>query len=217
MFMEINMKCLYIISIGIGLIINATVNYYALKSNGIKAKKNFINIIIIQIFTIILGSKILDLFVNYRYYIYYDMFQAISSGYMFYGGVILSICAMIIYCKIEEINLDDMFKAIIPNILLLYAFCKIGCFFNKCCIGIHDFPIQLVESIICFMSYFVILKKLKTLNKVYVSCMVFGIVRFATFLLRSNISVINLIVNEIISVCIVFIGIALFLKERRKE
>ena len=210
------MKELYIIFIGIGLITNAIVNYYTLKSNEIKTKENLI-INIIQLITIILGSKILDFFVNYRYYIYYDLFQVIYSGYMFYGGIMLFICAIIIYCKIKEINLEDIFKVIIPNFLLLYAFCKIGCFFNKCCIGIYDFPIQLMESILCFISYFIILKNLKTLNKVCYSCMIFGIIRLASFLLRSNIDVINLVVNEIISICIILIGIVSFLRYKLKS
>lgn len=118
----------------------------------IKIKDNIL-INVIQSITLILGSKILDFFVNYKYYVQYNIIQAIHSGYMFYGGMILSIYAVYIFCKIKCINSKNIFEIIVPNIILLYSICKLGCFFNKCCGGICNFPLPLVESIICFIVF----------------------------------------------------------------
>lgn len=200
---------MYIAFIILGLIVNFVINYYQLRENKIN-KKDIIKINVIQIIFLVLGSKILDTLVNYGYYTYYNIFQVITSGYMFYGGMILSIFYLYAYCKIKHIDLVIVFKIILPNILLLYAIWKMGCFFNKCCVGINGFPIQIVESIICIIAYCIISKRSKALSKIYLTCIIFGLMRIFAFLLRKDINMQNLIVNEMISSAILLAGVIIF-------
>lgn len=210
------MKILYVFFIGLGLIVNAIINYYFLKKNELKIKDN-VSIVSLQLVTIVLGSKILDRIINYKFYIYYDLYESLRVGYMFYGGLILSIITIIIYCKNKSLNINQTLKIVIPNYLLLYSICKMGCFFNKCCIGIHGFPIQLAECIICFVTYFIVMRNIKEDDRIYTSCILFGILRMISFFLKANIDKDNLITNEVISGLIVMSGIILFMIHKKKD
>ena len=104
---------------------------------------------------------------------------------------------------------------ILSHMLILYACWKIGCFSNNCCVGINNFPIQIIESIICIILYYII-RISKIRKKISIICIIFGITRIVTFLLRNKISFNNLIINEVISICILLIGIKTTINKERR-
>ena len=187
----------------LGLIVNAILNYIQLEE--IKSKTK-VKILILELTSILLGSKILDFIINYKFYDIYLWEDALKKGYMFYGGILLAIILIYLYCKIEEINTKYVLNILIPNILVTYGICKIGCFFNGCCVGINDIPIQIIECIIC-LSFYVFLKISKTEKIVAYCCILFGIIRILDFALRKEIIASNLVVNELISSIIFMVGV----------
>lgn len=208
------MKRLYIVFIFSGLIINFILNFCQFRNEKLNIKENII-INVLEIIGLILGSKLLDIIVNYKYYIYYDILQSIYIGYMFYGGMILAIALIFLYCTLKNINIINVFEIVLPNMLILYACWKIGCFSNNCCVGINNFPIQIIESIICIILYYII-RISKIRKKISIICIIFGITRIVTFLLRNKISFNNLIINEVISICILLIGIKTTINKERR-
>jgi len=204
---------LYIIIVLLAIVVNLIITYVLLRKKSFK-KENCLWIVFIQSICFVIGSKLLDIWVNYKYYFYYNIEEAIRSGYMFYGGMFLGILYIFLYCKIKELNYKAIFEVVIPNFLLFFAICKIGCFLNNCCTGIFDFPIQIVESIICIITYLIIMKKESSQKSIYWTCVSFGLIRAITFLLRSDLNMRNLIVNEVISIGILIFGIGLLIRNR---
>ncbi len=95
----------------------------------------------------------------------------IFSGLVFYGGLFGGLCAGAIYIKVKKLPFDVYADAIAPLIPLFHGFARIGCFFGGCCYGIESqfgfiingndfvpglcgvrrFPVQLLESAVCFI------------------------------------------------------------------
>ncbi len=94
------------------------------------------------------------------------------GGWVFYGGLIGGIIAIIIYCKIHKIKPLEFLNAYAPAIALFHFFGRIGCFLAGCCYGVEShigfmfhhseaplandvtrFPIQLVESFYCLILF----------------------------------------------------------------
>lgn len=205
----------YIVLMTLGLIMNFILNCYNFKRRKIK-NKHIMCINIMQGIMLILGCKILDIIVNFKYYIYKDLIESTLSGYMFYGGIILSNIYIFLYCKIEDINIIDIFSNICPNTLVLYSIWKIGCFVNGCCNGINNFPIQLCESALCLLLYVLISKNKKGSWIIAMYYISFGIIRAIAFMFRDEIDISNLIVNEIISICFILWGIFYYSVSKRK-
>ena len=94
------------------------------------------------------------------------------GGWVFYGGLIGGIIAVIIYCKLHKYKTLDFLNVCAPGIALFHFFGRIGCFLAGCCYGIEShigftfhhseipmandvkrFPIQLVESCYCLCLF----------------------------------------------------------------
>ncbi len=57
------------------------------------------------------------------------------SGLVFYGGLILSIFASVVYTRKRNISFWKMADVMAPSIALGIFFTRIGCFLNGCCFG----------------------------------------------------------------------------------
>lgn len=127
----------------------------------------------------------------------------LGGGFVFYGGLIGAIAGLYCYGKIRQINLDDLFQTVAPCLPLFHAFGRIGCFMAGCCYGIPcnfgfamaaspdvvRFPVQLVESLCCFIIFFALLiiekhfPNIKLLNVYLIS---YAIIRFGLEFLRGD-------------------------------
>ena len=99
------------------------------------------------------------------------LLSQIFGGSVFYGGLFGGLCAGTIYIKAKRLPLDIYADTIAPLIPLFHGFARIGCFFGGCCYGIESrfgfivtendfvpglcgvrrFPVQLLESAVCFI------------------------------------------------------------------
>ena len=142
-----------------------------------------------------IGAHILFFITNFKNFISFiknitlinsikKLFIALSTlfgGWVFYGGLIGGIIAILIYCKIHKIKPNDYLNVCAPGVALFHFFGRIGCFLAGCCYGVEShigftfhhsaiqsangisrFPIQLVESSYCLLLFLIlnhILKK----------------------------------------------------------
>lgn len=211
----------YLLFICISLIVNIVIAVEFFKKTNIK-KKQYISILILETIGICMGAKLLDFLIYYRYYT--NVVDIFFRGYIFYGGVIGGIILAYFYVKKENIDIEEMFNILIPNILLIYAICKIGCYLNGCCVGIKHIPIQLIESILCFITYLSIIINRKRLiqkdNIIPISCISYSLIRIICDFFRADMSgkiVLNLTISQIMSLFVIFLNIYIIKKHIRKN
>lgn len=203
----------YLVVIIIGLFIYSFVNYKMINKLKIK-RKDIIIINILEISSIFLGSKLLDIIVYYNDYANYNLKQILLIGFMVNGGIILRIIVIYLYSKLIDINVKKIFSIIVPNTLLLYSLLKLGCFINGCCYGINNIPLPIIESIIYLFIYLYIIRNNNIISN---SCIIFGILRIISFLIRDDINFNGLVVNIILCLCFIFSGIITYVYGFRKN
>ena len=169
---------------------------------------------------IAIGAKILSLLSNGMAITIYNF---INSGYSFVGGVIGSILAIVLYCKRYKLEFRDMLSTFVVIYPLIYFISKIGCFLNNCCYGTininnvtYNFPLQLIDSIIMFGLFLILIKKSKQQNKliIFQFLSLFGIIRFIEDFFRHsrNVMILNFTLEQIVCLIFITIGISIFIK-----
>ena len=58
-----------------------------------------------------------------------------QGGLVFYGGFLLAILALIVYCRMQKLDLVRVLDIYTPAIAIAHACGRIGCFLNGCCYG----------------------------------------------------------------------------------
>jgi phosphatidylglycerol:prolipoprotein diacylglycerol transferase len=167
----------------------------------------------------IVGAKalytltVIPVVIKNRAYFFQDiksLFEALTSGAVFYGGLILFILTINWYLKRYKLDKNIFWDFAAPAIPLFHAFGRIGCFFNGCCHGIVSYkfgiaythsaasinglpylPVQLIESALNFVLFFVLIAfehrhrgQGKTL---YCYLMSYAVIRFVLEFFRGDI------------------------------
>lgn len=193
----------------------------------IKDRQKYLDFIIVSVVSLafgITGSKIVYLLTahpirNFFGLVWKMLFTKgnpeLSSGFVFYGGLIFGPIGYIIGCNIAKCQIGtgiflDEYAIVIP---LAHAFGRIGCFCGGCCYGIfyHGFghviyrnpitsvqagtgifPVQLLEALLLFILSLVLLLiyfKQKNSNKIPlfpVYILSYSIIRFFMEFLRGD-------------------------------
>lgn len=172
-------------------LIGCVLAYLYIKANikNIFLRRKIFIISYFAIITGIVGAKIAALIVlmiqEKRLIVLKDIFQ---SGLVFYGGMI----AVILYFKLLLAylgwkNCIDIFVSAMP---LFHAIARIGCYFAGCCYGKNGFPVQLLESFMCFIIFLLLnymLKRGKMRNYIYlIYMMLYSILRFWLEFIRGD-------------------------------
>ena len=215
----------YLIFIFLSLLLNIVISIISnIKNNKLKVE-SVLKCSILETMGIILGAKILDIVVNgdiYLYKINNKLFlEILTSGYAFLGGIFGAVLSIAIYSIITNEDFEELCNILVPNLLLVYAISKIGCFFAGCCIGIYIrtylLPIQLIESVIYSTIYIlVILRKKEFYEKISLICLLFGFARFFVEFFRENTGYMYLSISQVISISIFTIGIMIKVKMKKK-
>ena len=66
---------------------------------------------------------------------FYEVFMVQHGGLVFYGGLIGSSLACILYARLKKIPLWKLADILAPSVALGYVFGRIGCLMNGCCYG----------------------------------------------------------------------------------
>jgi len=142
----------------------------------------------------LIGAKILYLLIDIPViYANHDFYFAsaanaatlITSGFVFYGGLIGGFFGGVCYAKFFHVNTVAIADNFVPSIPLFHSFGRIGCFLAGCCYGIpytgrfavtytealsdangiSRFPVQLVEAAVNLILFFLLLALGKKLKK----------------------------------------------------
>lgn len=168
------------------------------------------------------------------------IFGSISISYLIngqislnsYAGAISLIICSIIFNKIVPLD-NKYLKYSIISCPLIYALGKIGCFIVGCCYGIPYngilsvtytnglniplFPIQLVESIVFLILFFIINHFKDKKNITYITIIVCVIVKFLLDFLRYEHLNKIITTNQIISIGFILVVILLMIKRNLKK
>lgn len=162
----------------------------------------------------------------------------IYAGFVFYGGMIGSYCALWLYCRICHISFPVMAERMLPTFPLIHAFGRIGCFCMGCCFGrptdsglgiafhISEYapnhvplvPIQLIEASVEFLLFGLAAKYSRSLGgrvSLGLYTLIYGAARFLLEFYRGDgyrgfIGPFSL--SQLISVAAVVFGILLIRK-----
>ena len=175
-----NVIPLYGVLFFLGIFFSVLVGLLLIKKSKI-AFFDFVACAIYAMIGAILGAKLLFVAVSLEEILRLQLsfITIVKSGFVFYGGLIGGFFGVIIYTKqfkLKSIKFLDCFATVLP---LGHAFGRIGCFYSGCCygipysgvfshvytnsnnystpIGIPLLPIQLIESSLLFVLFFMLL------------------------------------------------------------
>ena len=120
----------------VGFLVVVFVARIKAKAEGINPE-DMSNLGIYTIFAGILGGRtfyVIQNFDSYKYNIL-DIFKIYEGGLVFYGGLVASIAAIIVYSKIKKHPVLKTIDIVAYAFPLGVVFGRIGCFLNGCCWG----------------------------------------------------------------------------------
>jgi phosphatidylglycerol:prolipoprotein diacylglycerol transferase len=137
-----------------------------------------------------------------------------EGGLTFYGGFLLSIAAVYLFCKIRKVSFLEYGDLIAPSLFLGIFFGRLGCFSAGCCWGksthwawgvsfthpealtpvksIPLHPVQLYEAFLCLGIYFILRRSYpfkKFTGQIFFRGLVFySVIRFILEFYRADLS-----------------------------
>lgn len=166
------------------------------------------------------------------------------SGFVFYGGLYGGIFAVWLYCKICKVDFYSIITLLLPVLVIIHGFGRIGCFCMGCCYGIPTaspfgiafhiseiapngvplVPIQLIEAFAVF-ALFAVLAVMYYKNRsgkemLCVYLLSYGILRFILEFFRGDMYrgfVGSLSTSQIISIITIVFGLILLYSIFKKK
>ncbi|MEE3343390.1 MAG: prolipoprotein diacylglyceryl transferase family protein [Bacilli bacterium] len=202
---------LYGIIIVLSIFIGMLYIYLALKKNKNNKKEICYYYMIYIVFAIICG-KMYTLLI-------YGLEESIwEVGLSAYGGLIGVVIGSIIFEKIVYCK-KEIIKYTILSLPLVYGLTKIACFISGCCTGIPyngpfkviyrnglnigQFPIQIVETIVSLLLFYICHKNRNKKNITYITLILVSIIKFLLDFLRYEHIKIFLSRNQIFSIFLI--------------
>ena len=197
----------------------------------------------------IIGARIFYVVQFFRYYRddLWQIFRIDQGGLVFYGGFILALIVIAVYCRKQKLDPVRVFDVIAPSMALAHCFGRIGCFLNGCCYGrattafwgvtppqgselalragtlpLH--PVQLVEAgenfLLCLLYCWMLRKGVRRGIVLGTFFTVYGVLRFFNEMLRGdNVLYFHLTPAQWVGVLLVPAGVGLLIwfSTRRDE
>ena len=212
---------IYGIVILLSIIIGLFYIFYNLYKDGYKNKQLFLYIIIYISFALTCGKM-------YTVFAYGES-NIITAGISSYGGLVGVVVGAYIFERILPSE-DRVIKYTILSLPLVYGFSKIACFIVGCCGGIPyegifkikylnglniwQFPIQIVETIVCLLIFVISHRLNNNKNINYIVLIVIAIFKFSLDFLRYDHINVLITPNQIFSIILLIITIIVFIKNR---
>ena len=200
----------YLFFTGLSLICNSFVCIFFGFREGKIAQKQISIFTILETISIVLGAKLLDVVTHWNFYLdcvqKADWLRMLTVGYTFLGGVIGAILCVLIYAVLAKEDAIALANLFLPNLLLVYAIAKIGCYYNGCCGGIAG--IQLIEAIgyACLFAGLRI-QKISSAKRLAWTGILSGAFRFGIEFLRENTGYLPISISQVLALCICLTGI----------
>ena len=170
------------------------------------------------------------------------LYQALSGGFVFYGGLIGAAIGYYIYCKQFKISFLKLMDLMAPSIPIIHGIGRIGCLLAGCCYGIHYegpfhiifrhspvapngiplFPTQIVESILNIIAGISLIiytvRDRKEGQAIGIYIIYYSLMRFIIEFLRGDVlrgMFLNISTSQLISILLLPIGLYMFFKPKR--
>ena len=162
----------------------------------------------------IIGARIFYVVQYFKQYRdnFWGIFRVDQGGLVFYGGFLLALAALWLYCRRSKLDIVRVLDVYAPAIAIAHACGRIGCFLNGCCygrptalgIGVHYppgseaalrypeqalHPVQLYEAAEMLVVWGVFFQLVRhTKRGVAMSCYLalYGVLRFVNELFRGD-------------------------------
>lgn len=187
----------------------------------------------------ILGARIAYVLSNFNYFMAapQEIIRVDQGGLIFYGGLIGGVLAFLLFVKSRHLNVSDMADFAITALPLGHALGRIGCFLNGCCGGcevqtpsfltggLTHYPVQLYEAAFnlgvygLLTWYFLTRRGTKYGSVAALYLMTYPICRFLLEFIRGDerMRVGGLDVAQIVSLCLILVGVALWIFIHRRH
>lgn len=195
----------YAIMVGVGVFFALSLAYRR-NQRFTFAIKELIALLVANCIGVLVGSKLLFFIVVLPDWIYNFSFRElleriVTSGFVFYGGLLGALLATYITCKTMSLEIKKVYNFLVPVYMVFHACGRIGCLLAGCCYGkesiigfvmkdgVRRFPVQLLESlciitILCIIFFIEKRRENSNLLKVYLS--LYAICRFCLEYLRGD-------------------------------
>ncbi len=174
----------------------------------------------------------------------HNLLYILTSGFVFYGGLIGAVIGYYIYCRQYKIDFIKLIDLMAPSIPIIHGIGRIGCFFAGCCYGIRYegyfhlifknspvapngialFPIQLLESMCNIVAGVLLIiyarKDRKPGQVIGLYIIYYSIARFLLEFLRGDIMrgvFLHVSTSQWISLAMLPIGLYLLLGHKEKK
>ncbi len=124
----------YGLMIGIGFVLAVVICGRITKNLGL-SEDDFTNIAICLLIFGFMGGKILYILVNIKQFIQNPLGLLGSEGFVVYGGIIVGIISIWIYCRIKKLSFLSYMDMMVPAVSITQGFGRVGCFLAGCCYG----------------------------------------------------------------------------------
>lgn len=124
----------YGLMIGLGFFISIMLGCYIAKKYGL-SDDHLVNLAICVLVIGFAGGKLLYVIVNFKRFLEAPLKVLGSEGFVVYGGIIIAVITMVIYCRIKKIQALKYMDLICTIAALNQAFGRLGCFMAGCCYG----------------------------------------------------------------------------------
>ncbi len=215
---------LYAIIIIISIIIGIIYIYKNIKKEGVNNKEILLFFFMYLVFALIFGKMYTMVTSNNHNF----LTASLSS----YGGLIGVIFASIVFELMLPLK-GVVKKYSILSLPLVYGLSKIACFITGCCGGIPyngifkvkyphhlniwQFPIQIVETIICLIVFFICHKYKDNKNINYIVLVLVAIIKFLLDFLRYDHVKVLITSNQIFSIILLVITIIVYIFNRFRK
>lgn len=215
---------LYGLIIVISVLVEMLYIYFSLKKE-IKNNKNILLFFLISFFFSFTFGKIFTV-------IAYNDTTFFKAGLSSYGGLIGIIIGAIVFEKVIPLS-GKLIKYSIISLPLTYGISKLACFFSGCCGGIpytgifniiypfgmniKQFPIQIVETIVSIIVFFICHKLRKNKNVSYITLLLVSIIKFSLDFLRYEHINVLITKNQIFSIFLFICTLILMIRKNKKK
>lgn len=205
----------YGLCIVIGIVCAFLICFFLCKKNSL----NTDDLIIICAYLVsfgFIGAKILYIIVSIKSINFKEVFSSmkafnafLSSGFVFYGGLIGGIFALWLVKKVHKIDVIKYIPELVPGLCIAHSCGRIGCSLAGCCHGkittgrlyfryshsiaapnnVNLFPVQGIEAFLVFLigliCFIIVLKKIK-FNVLYLYIAAYSVIRFILEFFRGD-------------------------------
>lgn len=118
-----------------------------------------------------------------------EIFYIWNGGLGIFGLILGAVFGLWLSAKIQKISFKNLLNLIFPSILFAQAFGRIGNFFNQEGFGPNYFPVFILESFLCLISFlaFLFVSKTRKVDHGFAFYLFsYGLIRFFTEFFRTD-------------------------------